>query len=138
MKPLVLAVVVVLFAAGCGGGGKSRTITIQLKERNGLGEHGVATLSPHGDSTKVTLQLEGGPANKDTPQPAHLHFNMCGGAIGDVYSYLKDVVRGKSTTDVPHSLADLQASPYAIQVHLSQDQIVTSVVCGDIPSTRGY
>jgi hypothetical protein len=84
MKPLVVAVLLLLAAAGCGGGGENRTITIQLKERNGLGEHGVAILSPDGDSTKVTLKLEGGPANKDTPQPAHLHFNMCGGALEEL------------------------------------------------------
>jgi hypothetical protein len=136
MRPLSIAAILMLVAAGCGGGSKSGSgsITVRLNARNGSGENGTATLTPNGNATEVKLELTGAPANK---QPAHIHLNMCGAALGDVYYTLNDVVNGTSTTKVPHSLSDLQASPYAINVHKSYDRIETFVSCGDIPS-KGY
>ena len=133
MKPLANAALLVIVAAGCGGGGESGSgsITVKLNERNGSGESGTATLTPDGNATEVKLELDGAPANK---QPAHIHLNMWGGALGDVYYTLNDVVNGTSTTKVPHALADLQASPFAINVHRSYERIETFVACGDTPS----
>jgi hypothetical protein len=136
MRRLATAVAVVLVLAGCGGGGSKSGaggVTVQLNERNGSGESGTATLTPDGDKTEVVLKLNGASAGK---QPAHIHFNMCGGALGDVFYTLNDVVNGSSNTNVPHALADLQASPYAINVHKSYERIETFVACGNIP-TKG-
>jgi hypothetical protein len=136
MRALATAAVLTVVLAGCGGSGSKSgagAVTVQLNERNGSGESGTATLTPEGAKTEVVVKLEGAPAGK---QPAHIHFNMCGGALGDVYYALNDVSYGTSTTVVPQALADLQTSPYAINVHKSAEQISTFVACGDIP-TKG-
>jgi len=133
VKPTVLAVALAALVAGCGGG--SGAVTVQLNARNGSGETGTATLTPKGDRTEVVLKLDGAPTG--TKQPAYIHLNMCGAALGDVYYTLNDVVKGKSTTSVPYALSDLQASPYAINVHKSYERVETFVSCGDIPKTGG-
>lgn len=81
-----------------------------------------------------------------TPRPAHIHQGDCAN-LGEVVAPLVDLVPatgdavGQSTlattaessyTNVPLSLADILASPHAINVHLSADQIGTYIACGEI------
>src|SRR5215211_1780685 len=68
-------------------------------------------------------------------QPAHIHSGTCA-ELGDVVYPLTDVdASGESITVVETSLADLSATgPYAINIHLSADDIGTYVACGDIPT----
>lgn len=85
----------------------------------------------------------------DATHPAHIHAGTCADP-GDVAVPLADVadpaaepgaeVRGAAaarpvegsftTVDVP--LDELLAGPYAVNVHLSAEEIGTSIACGDI------
>ena len=81
----------------------------------------------------------------DGPHPAHIHTGSCP-EPGDVVAPLNDVaertgeqvgsgtghdVKG-SHTQVEMSLDDILASPHAINVHLSAEEMNTYIACGDI------
>jgi hypothetical protein len=83
----------------------------------------------------------------DGPHPAHIHSGSCA-ELGDVVVPLTDVavvgadaersgaadaipVKG-SYTEVEMTLDDILASPHAVNVHLSADEIGTYIACGDI------
>jgi hypothetical protein len=142
-----------LVGAGCGGGddegagGATATeattteatsseagesITVDLAEQNGSGESGTATLTPDGESTKVSLELTGGPAG--TPQPAHIHDGTCA-KLGDVVYPLTNVEDGKSETMVNAPLSELMSKDYAVNVHESEPKVQNYVSCGDIPKS---
>jgi hypothetical protein len=131
VKFVTMVAVLSVAVVGCGGGGSSDKVSFQLLEKNGSGESGTATLTADGDGTKVVLKLDGAPS---TAQPAHIHFSQCGGALGDVYYPLQDVVNGESTTSVPRPFSTFQESEYAINVHKSQEDIAMFVACGNIPA----
>ncbi|HUA09579.1 MAG TPA: hypothetical protein VMA98_09915 [Candidatus Acidoferrales bacterium] len=107
------------------------TVTIQMKELNGSGENGTATLTQESDGVLVEVTLTGAPT--DTPQPTHIHIGTCG-KINKAPEYgLKNTVAGKSSTTVPGiKLADLLAGKYAINVHKSASELGTYVSCGNI------
>lgn len=93
-------------------------------------------------------------AQDDESHPAHIHSGTCGDGLGDVVYPLSNVsesvlvdgtpVAGTmagaadaipvaiSGTTVPSSLADLLASPYAINIHESAENIGTYIACGNI------
>lgn len=105
----------------------------------------VATTAPA--ATPVAAEQAATPvAVALTPRPAHIHQGDCSN-LGEVVAPLVDLVPatgdavGQSTlattaessyTNVPLSLADILASPHAINVHLSADQIGTYIACGEI------
>jgi hypothetical protein len=97
----------------------------------------------------VSLAQEATPAGMaqtgDGPHPAHIHSGTCA-ELGDVVVPLTDVgersgeqmgtgaghaVKGSHTV-AEMSLDDILASPHAINVHLSADEIDTYIACGDI------
>jgi hypothetical protein len=147
---LIPVVALSLLGAGCGGGddegaggapteattseattsGAGESITVDLAEQNGSGESGTATLTADGESTKVSVDLTGAPA--DTPQPAHIHDGTCA-MLGDVVYPLSNVEGGKSDTTVNASLSELMSKDYAVNVHESESKIQNYVSCGDIP-----
>ena len=89
----------------------------------------------------------------DTPHPAHIHSGTCP-TPGDVVASLSDVTSqfimdgtamatepmGQTTaipveasgTTVKLAYADILASPHAIVVHKSAEEIGTYILCGDI------
>ena len=86
-------------------------------------------------------------AQEDGPHPAHIHTGSCA-ELGDVVAPLTDVavvgqdaersgaesaipVKG-SYTEVEMPLDDILASPHAVNVHLSADDIGTYIACGDV------
>lgn len=81
----------------------------------------------------------------DGPHPAHIHSGSCD-ELGDVVAPLTDVaertgeamgsgtghvVKG-SHTQVDMPLDDILASPHAINVHLSAEEIDIYIACGDL------
>ncbi len=89
-------------------------------------------------------------AQDEEPHPAHIHAGTCD-ALGDVVFPLSDVddaaaagtpassanatpadPAASSTTTVAATLDDLLATPHAINVHLSADEIGTYIACGEI------
>jgi hypothetical protein len=154
---LVLAVLAVVTAAGCGGddegsatgdgeavtdtggadtqtpeegAGGDRNVNVTLDEQNGSGETGTATLSAMGDGkTRVVLQLSNPPKN---PQPAHIHEGTCD-KLNPTPAYpLNNLENGRSDTTVDVGLDKLQETAYAINVHKSEADIATYFACGNV------
>ena len=79
------------------------------------------------------------------PYPAHIHSGTCD-ELGEVEFPLTDaaapegdeegtapsLVVSTSTTTIEASLEDLLADPYALNVHMSADDMGTYVACGDV------
>ena len=107
------------------------SVVVPINELNGSGVSGDASLTDNGDgSTTVDILVDGATGG----HPAHIHSGTCA-ELGDVVYPLTDLdASGASVTIVEVPLADLLASgPYAINIHLSADEIGTYVACGDIP-----
>jgi Cu/Zn superoxide dismutase len=112
-------------------GGGAKAVTVRMHAQNKSGETGTARLTPVGDDkTRVEVSLKGAPSG--TPQPAHIHEGSCAKLNPKPKYGLENVTDGKSTTEVPVSLKDLESGQYAINVHKSADDLKTYVSCGDI------
>jgi hypothetical protein len=101
---------------------------VKLDPQNNSGESGTATLTPAGDSTKVTLDVKGG----EGTQPTHIHKGTCSKLDPKPAFPLSPVVNGKSETTVKASMKDLTSGGYAINGHKSAQDLKTYVFCGDI------
>jgi hypothetical protein len=86
------------------------------------------------------------PATEDGPHPAHIHAGTCD-ALGDVVAPLADVasmtgeemgaagghpVKMSEWTNVAVPLQTILDGGHAINVHLSADDMGTSIACGNI------
>ncbi|HKG24417.1 MAG TPA: hypothetical protein VKB09_02165, partial [Thermomicrobiales bacterium] len=104
-------------------------LTIDLGELNDSGISGTATLRANGDQTDVELSLDGATGG----HPAHIHNGTCTDLDPNPAYPLEEVdENGKSTTTVDISLEDLQAEPFAVNIHKSADEIGIYVACGEI------
>ncbi len=118
------------------GGKKAKTVSVRMAPENKSGERGTAKLTAiDADKTRVEISLKGGP--QGTPQPAHIHEGTCAKLDPKPKWGLENVVDGKSTTEVPVGLAELQKGTYAVNVHKSGDEIQTYVSCGNIRRAGG-
>ncbi len=117
--------------AGSAMHGKAgQSITVPLKEQNGSGESGTATLRQMGKNVVVTVSLAGAGV---TPQPAHIHNGTCS-KLNPAPKYpLTPVTGGKSVTTVKGvTLSELAATSMAINVHASATNIKKYVACGNV------
>jgi hypothetical protein len=107
------------------------SVVVPINELNGSGVSGDASLTDNGDGTTTVDVLVDGATGG---HPAHIHSGTCA-ELGDVVYPLTDLdASGASVTTIDVPLAELLASgPYAINIHLSADEIGTYVACGDIP-----
>ena len=101
--------------------------------------------------TALAVSASGGGAQTptaDEAHPAHIHAGTCA-ALGDVVAPLTDVTDPSaaggehvgattahavknSRSDIDMPFADIVAGQYAINVHLSSEEIGTYIACGDI------
>jgi len=86
-------------------------------------------------SASPTTPALSGP--KGTAQPAHIHEGTCSKLDPKPKWGLENVVDGKSTTEVPVGLAEIQKGTYAINVHKSGEDLKTYVACGNIAKSGG-
>jgi hypothetical protein len=129
-----LAAVVVLTIAAFSPAAAQDTITIDMQEIDGSGQSGTANITSDGDQVIVSIEIEPGPDGE--PQPVHIHEGNCRD-LGDVAFPLEDVVDGVSESTADVSLNELLAGDYAINVHLSEDQMDVYVACGTTPLIGG-
>jgi hypothetical protein len=129
---LALAALTLALAA-CGGDAVAGddSVRVSLGELTGSGQSGSATLTPAGDGrTRVVIEVGSPPRHA---QPAHIHPGTCGD-LDPLPAYpLTPLQSGGSETTVSASLDDLRTGAFAVNVHLSEEEIRTSVACGDIP-----
>jgi hypothetical protein len=104
-------------------------VVINLSAQNNSGLSGTATLTDiGGGKTRVQLRITG----PEGDYPAHIHMGTCANLNPAPQYPLINVRDGQSTTDVDASLATIQQSPHAINLHKSAEEIATYVACGDI------
>jgi hypothetical protein len=106
------------------------TVTINMQEVDDSGQSGSADITSDGDQVIVSIEIDPGPDGE--PQPVHIHEGSCQ-ELGDVAYPLEDVVDGVSESTADVSMSELLPGEYAINVHLSEDQMDVHVACGTLP-----
>jgi Cu/Zn superoxide dismutase len=132
---LALALATTALAA-CGGdddGGGGDAISVNLSPVGDASQFGTATLTPEGDQTRVVVDVDSPVSNS---QPAHIHEGTCADLNPEPAFGLPNVVDGRSESTVDVSLDDLTGADYAINLHMSDDDLTTYTSCGDIEATE--
>lgn len=113
----------------------SKAVQIKLAPQNGSGEAGTATMMDGSKGLIVRVRLAGG--TEGVAQPMHIHKGTCATLDPKPLYPLKNVMNGTSETTLPDvTLAQLQKSPYAINVHKSTSDIATYVSCGNVAQAK--
>ena len=128
---LVIAPATVALAA-CGGdddeaGGDD--VTVELAEFDGSGQTGTATLTADGEQTRVVIAVD---SPLSDSQPAHIHEGTCDDLTPEPAYGLPNVAAGSSDSTVDVSLDTLTDGDYAINLHMSDDDLATYTSCGEI------
>lgn len=128
---LVIALATVALAA-CGGdddeaGGDD--VTVELAEFDGSGQTGTATLTADGEQTRVVIAVD---SPLSDSQPAHIHEGTCDDLTPEPAYGLPNVTAGSSDSTVDVSLDTLTDGDYAINLHMSDDDLATYTSCGEI------
>ena len=103
--------------------------TLQLVQQNNSGISGTATFTPSGGGLTVDLKVTGAGAG---PQPAHIHGGTCAQLNPTPEFTLASVTNGSSTTTLQTTLQSLAATPHAVHMHKSADELSVYVACADI------
>ncbi len=112
-----------------------KEMTVKLEAQNGSGETGTAMLKDTDKGLTVVLHLTGG--NAAGPQPAHIHPGTCAKLDPKPKYPLTSVKDGVSETTVKDvTIAELEKTPFAINVHHSTSDIPTYVSCGNIVAPK--
>jgi|SRR3954469_16159860 len=112
---------------------QGQSITVDLSGQNNSGVTGTATLTDlGGGKMRVEMRVSG---TGSGPQPAHIHEGTCAQLNPAPKFALAEVVNGASRTDVDGSLQTVLASPHAIHLHKSPDELPVYVACADIRMT---
>jgi LPXTG-motif cell wall-anchored protein len=126
-------VVVALLATTTAIAAAQQATTLQLVQQNNSGISGTATFTPSGGGLTVDLKVTGAGAG---PQPAHIHGGTCAQLNPTPEFTLASVTNGSSTTTLQTTLQSLAATPHAVHMHKSADELSVYVACADInPST---
>lgn len=128
---LVIALAAVALAA-CGddddaAGGDD--VTVELAEFDGSGQTGTATLTADGEQTRVVIAVD---SPLSDSQPAHIHEGTCDDLTPEPAYGLPNVAAGSSDSTVDVSLDTLTDGDYAINLHMSDDDLATYTSCGEI------
>jgi hypothetical protein len=108
---------------------------IHLVAQNNSGETGTATLMDGSKGLIVKLRMSGG--DKDVDQPAHIHKGTCAKLDPKPTYPLKTVHDGESETTIPDvTIAQLEKTPFAINVHKSTKEVPVYVSCGNIAASK--
>ena len=104
-------------------------LQLDLEELNDSGIGGTVTLYDADEQVIVEFDAEG--AGGD--HPAHIHAGVCGELDPEPAFPLENVNEdGESTTVIDTTLDALLAEDYAVDIHLSPDQLGTLIACVDI------
>lgn len=107
-----------------------RTETIQLRELNDSGVTGTVVLSEQGDATRISIQLEGDAVTGG--HIAHLHNGTCEEPGEYTYTLNPVSAEGASETVVNLTLDELLSGGYLVNVHPSEANWDTWMVCGEL------
>lgn len=128
----LLALVIVFPAAAADGD----QLKVPFTAQNDSGITGTANFVEQSGKTTVTIDLVGTAADSD--HPSHIHVGTCENLDPAPTYPLNDIIDGHSETVVDVTIATLLASPFAVNVHKSAEEISTYVACANIvASTSG-
>jgi Cu/Zn superoxide dismutase len=130
---LIVALALAMFAlAGCGGDDDAAgdEVTVELAESADSGQTGTATLTAEGEQTRVAIEIDGEPVSES--QPAHIHEGNGDSLTPEPAFGLPNVADGTSEATVDVALDTLTGSDYAINLHMSDEDLTTYTSCGDI------
>ena len=108
---------------------QQQATTLQLVQQNNSGISGTATFTSSGGGLTVDLKVTGAGAG---PQPAHIHGGTCAQLNPTPEFSLSSVTNGSSTTTLQTTLQSLAATPHAVHMHKSVDELSVYVACADI------
>ena len=130
--PLAVALAA-LALVGCGGDDDeeagSDEVTVELAEFDGSGQSGTATLTADGEQTRVVISVDDPISDS---QPAHIHEGTCDNLTAEPAYGLPNVADGSSDSTVDVALDSLTSGEYAINLHMSDEDLATYTSCGDI------
>ena len=146
LRPLALAVA--LLVAACGGGGGTATnatpspqgIAFTLNAVNNSGMDGDGTIIKGSGSFTVTLRLTGLTANSS--HMSHIHGGSCA-ATGDVVITLENIKAngtgaGSATTTISHPYS-VPSTGWYVNVHAGPDLTTAAnaeaIACGDLTAS---
>ncbi len=126
--------VAALALSACGGDDNdeaagSDEVTVELAEYEGSGQSGTATLTAEGEQTRVVISIDDPVSDS---QPAHIHEGSCDDLTPEPLYGLPNVTAGTSESTVDASLETLEDGDYAINLHMSDEDLATYTSCGDI------
>ena len=104
-------------------------VTVELAEYEGSGQTGTATLTADGEQTRVVISVDSPVSDS---QPAHIHEGTCDDLTPEPLYGLPNVTTGSSDSTVEVSLDTLTSGEYAINLHMSDEDLATYTSCGDI------
>jgi hypothetical protein len=121
----------VLAASTCAFAADS-TLKFTLHPQNHSGETGYVTMTEADGNTTVSVTTDNAPP--DTAQPIHIHKKTCDTLDPKPAYPLTTLQNGTSTTTLKGmTIAQLQDSDYAINIHHSTSDVGTYYACGNIP-----
>ena len=125
-----------LLAVAPVGAQEGETLEIDLTEIDGSGVNGTAILTDEGDAVTVEIEVSGDAVVGD--HPVHIHEGSCDNLDPAPAYPLADIDEdGLSETTIEGvTLADLTGSAFAINAHLSAEEIGVYITCGNL-STAG-
>ncbi len=107
------------------------SLSLDLNEVDDSGIAGGVHLSSDNGSTFVEVLITAG-LEDGAVHPVHIHEGTCAD-LGGVAWPLEDIVGGVSETTLDIELGELMAGEYAINAHLSEDEMAVNVACANIP-----
>jgi hypothetical protein len=118
-----------LLVVACGAAA-AEPVEFELSPLSGSGVSGTVTLLAVGaNRTEVTISVD--PAGHPS-MPAHIHPGTCLDLVPQPRYPLTSVDNGRSTTEVPASLAELLAGDVAVNLHASNDEMQIYTACVDL------
>lgn len=121
---------VLMLGSGAPVAAQGQSVTVNLTSQNSSGIVGTATFTElAGGKLRIAIQVTGAGAG---PQPAHIHDGTCANLNPAPKFALTSLANGASTTEVDGTIQQLIASPNAIHLHKSPDELPIYVACADI------
>ena len=105
-----------------------------LHPQNHSGETASVSMAQDGDNVVVTVDTTNAP---DVAQPIHIHKGTCDTLDPKPAVPLTTLQGGKSVTTIKGAtVAQFQASDFAINIHHSTTDVPTYYACGNIPKGK--
>ena len=107
---------------------QSSAATVESLNNSGI-SGGIRLIETSGGKLRVEARVTGAGTG---PQPMHIHDGTCGDMNPVPKIPLTNVVNGASTTELSQSLRELMATPHAIYLHKSPEELPVFVACANI------